>query len=67
MFSLVDKPPGNIFEFGSGRILVSLVQWSKVYYLHFKIIKNNKSELKDLLGDCFYKTKQNTKLVCQKL
>ena len=68
MFRLVDKPPGNIFEFGSGRFfLVSLVQGSKMYYLHFKIMKKNKSELKDLLGGCFYKMKRNTKLICQKL
>ena len=38
-----------------------------MYYLHFKIMKKNKSELKDSLGDCFYKVKWDTKLVCQKL
>ena len=38
-----------------------------MHYLHFKVMKKNKSELKDLLGDCFYKMKRNTKLVCQKL
>ena len=38
-----------------------------MYYLHLKIMKKNKSELKDLFGDCFYKMKRNTKLVCQKL